>query len=692
MAYKNNVTYIFGEFSLDVSKRTFSKNGERLHLPAKEFDTLLYFLENQDRTLSKDEMMSAIWNDTFVEEGNLAQYVSRLRKILDTNGHSYIQTLPKKGYRFDADVTVINRDRPKRSGRSYWLLALGGLVVIGLTVMAVWYLRTSKTPGSAAETRNIPKVLTDGKQDDGAVEWTSDNHIRFFRRVAPNRLEAWVMDLDGSNQHRETGGIKNLVVGYWSPGGKYVYFMKEGDSNSTYLANSDGSGEIKLPLLVGNSDWAPDGSKFVYETKVNNNAEIFLYTVATRQNIDLTNDPAFDADPSFSPDGKTIAFLSSRDGNAEVYTMNVDGGDIRRITDHPAWDSFPVFSPDGTQLAFVSNRQGETGHIFLKNLNDDSPPMMVSELNGVEGLRSKCWSPDGTQMVVTSDANGKDQVYLVDVDPYKPEVVIADGKADLQFPRVSPDGSRLVLQARLPDHSIELRILETDQKLTKTIFKTGAGMPPLYQMSPAWSPDSARISFSSISDGNSDIYSVRADGSDLQKLTDDPLADLAPVYSPDGREIFFARDFYGQTKLYRMNSDGSNARPVMDRNGYELSPVLSPDGKTLLFSGDRADGRSKGLDLFVVDPADPRDETILVSRRAHDTMAVYSPDGRKIAFVGEGDGNQEIYVMNSDGTGLFRLTRNKAFDSSPAFSHDSRSILFSSNRDGKFAIYSVGLP
>jgi DNA-binding winged helix-turn-helix (wHTH) protein len=101
MAEKADVTYIFGEFSLDPARRTFTKDAQEIHLPAKEFDTLLYFVENQGRILPKDEMLSAIWEDTFVEEGNLAQYVSRLRKLLNINGHNYIQTLPKKGYRFD---------------------------------------------------------------------------------------------------------------------------------------------------------------------------------------------------------------------------------------------------------------------------------------------------------------------------------------------------------------------------------------------------------------------------------------------------------------------------------------------------------------------------------------------------------------------------------------------------------------
>src|SRR5438045_2076735 len=114
MLQKEHATYVFEEFVLDGSTRTFKANGETIHLPAKEFDTLFYFVENRGRVLSKDEMMSAIWDDTFVEEGNLAQYVSRLRKVLNTNGRNYIQTLPKKGYRFDADVIVAGGEPSER--------------------------------------------------------------------------------------------------------------------------------------------------------------------------------------------------------------------------------------------------------------------------------------------------------------------------------------------------------------------------------------------------------------------------------------------------------------------------------------------------------------------------------------------------------------------------------------------------
>src|SRR5215467_4318776 len=98
------LVYEFGKFVLDPEGKTLFADGEAIHLPAKEFDTLLLLVENNGKALSKDEMMSAIWQDAFVEESNLAKQISRLRKILNTNGREFIETIPKHGYRFSADL------------------------------------------------------------------------------------------------------------------------------------------------------------------------------------------------------------------------------------------------------------------------------------------------------------------------------------------------------------------------------------------------------------------------------------------------------------------------------------------------------------------------------------------------------------------------------------------------------------
>src|SRR5262245_54812604 len=100
--------YEFGKFVLDPEGKTLFSEGKPIHLPAKEFETLLLLVENNRKALSKDEMIESIWKDSFVEEGNLAKQISRLRKILNTDGEEFIETLPKHGYRFSADLRLIN--------------------------------------------------------------------------------------------------------------------------------------------------------------------------------------------------------------------------------------------------------------------------------------------------------------------------------------------------------------------------------------------------------------------------------------------------------------------------------------------------------------------------------------------------------------------------------------------------------
>lgn len=106
---KPGLKYEFGTFVLDPEERVLFSNGEPTHLTDKVFDTLLLFVRHNGQLLTKDEMMTSIWEESFVEEGNLAKNISRLRKILNTEGVELIETLPRRGYRFRADVRQIDR-------------------------------------------------------------------------------------------------------------------------------------------------------------------------------------------------------------------------------------------------------------------------------------------------------------------------------------------------------------------------------------------------------------------------------------------------------------------------------------------------------------------------------------------------------------------------------------------------------
>ena len=100
--------YLFDGFRVDVSERLLFKENREVPLTPKVFDTLLVLLENSSHVLTKKELMQKVWPDSFVEENNLAQNISILRKALGKGkeGEHYIQTVPKRGYRFVADVTT----------------------------------------------------------------------------------------------------------------------------------------------------------------------------------------------------------------------------------------------------------------------------------------------------------------------------------------------------------------------------------------------------------------------------------------------------------------------------------------------------------------------------------------------------------------------------------------------------------
>ena len=100
--------YHFGQFLLDPAKRTLSRADLPISLTPKAFDVLLFLVQNPNRLVTKEELLQAVWGDTFVEEGNLTQYISHLRKALGDNSEDaqLIVTVARKGYQFTADVTM----------------------------------------------------------------------------------------------------------------------------------------------------------------------------------------------------------------------------------------------------------------------------------------------------------------------------------------------------------------------------------------------------------------------------------------------------------------------------------------------------------------------------------------------------------------------------------------------------------
>lgn len=102
--------YVFGVFRIDVTEGVLFGEKGAVPLTPKAFDLLLFMVENSGHVLNKEELMKQVWPDSFVEENNLAQNISTLRKVLDTGGAKFIETVPKRGYRFAGDVSEIQEE------------------------------------------------------------------------------------------------------------------------------------------------------------------------------------------------------------------------------------------------------------------------------------------------------------------------------------------------------------------------------------------------------------------------------------------------------------------------------------------------------------------------------------------------------------------------------------------------------
>ncbi|MBM3709245.1 MAG: hypothetical protein FJW61_02325, partial [Actinobacteria bacterium] len=195
-----------------------------------------------------------------------------------------------------------------------------------------------------------------------------------------------------------------------------------------------------------------------------------------------------------------------------------------------------------------------------------------------------------------------------------------------------------------------------------------------------------KLIFTSDYDGDSDIYSVNSDGTELVNLKNDNLEQWSPSYSIGSSKIVYtcrtkASDS-SSDEIFIMDTDGSNIKQLTSNNFSDWAPAISLDGSKIVFTSNRG-----GNDEIYIMNSDGSDQIRLTNNSAIDDHPKISPSGSKIVFLSERSGNAEIYLMNIDGTGLKRLTNNPSWDGFPCFSPDGYRIAFVSERDGNVEIY-----
>lgn len=263
-----------------------------------------------------------------------------------------------------------------------------------------------------------------------------------------------------------------------------------------------------------------------------------------------------------------------------------------------------------------------------------------------------------TQIVTVRKINKTKQIYLVDFDGHESRVLLNNSTINL-LPSWSADGKYIFFTSYMNNNPDLYRINSDDgRKLLKISSFRGlnVGASP--------SADGKKLALTLSKDGNSEIYIMNVDGSQLRRITHSHAIDSSPTWAPDSRTLAFVSDRSGFPQIYRVDINGGAPVRLTFQGNYNQSPAWSPKGDRVAFCG-----RDERLvfDLFLVDPA-TREITRMTQDEGNNEDPSWSPDGRHIVFSSTRKGGSRLYIMNANGSNQRKITDQKGSFSTPKWS------------------------
>lgn len=265
---------------------------------------------------------------------------------------------------------------------------------------------------------------------------------------------------------------------------------------------------------------------------------------------------------------------------------------------------------------------------------------LMRELAGADGFF------DSEIVFVRRDGHGSD-LFIMDYDGHNVKKLTNHGSSVLS-PDCSPDGSQVVFTSdRSWDHDVYLlnfkatRLPAEGRRITRGIHLDN---------SPSWSPDGRRVAFSR----NGDIYVASSSGEILKRLTTSPAIDISPTWSPDSRKIAFVSDRAGAPNIYVISSDGGRAVRITS-DGYNTDPVWSPSPLVNRIAFVKV--RRSETDIYAVGPDGRGRQRLTSSGRSEHPS--WSPDGHYVTFSSKRLGKRQIYIMYLNGENKLPLSWGK---------------------------------
>jgi DNA-binding winged helix-turn-helix (wHTH) protein len=442
----------FGAFEADVQTGELRKDGVKMKFSGQPFQVLAILLERPGEVVSREELQKRLWPDTFVDvERNLNTAVNKIREVLGDSAETprFVETLPRRGYRFIAPVeressvepaAEISPVPPPKSIRRF--LVPRWMVIFGVVILAVGagffaYRRTSTH--LTKEQRTLTRLTFDeGLQTEPT--WSPDARYVAYSSDRGGKFDIWIQQVSGGNPIQVTKRPGQNWQPDWSPDGKYIaYRSEEGDGGIYVIPALGGAGlERKIATFGYHPRWSPDSSQVLFE-------QPFTDTGYNRFFITQLDG---------SPPREVLAeFLAQKKLSASAVAWYPDGKKITVwVADSsptPSFWTIPIAGGPGIKLEISTAVQKK-----LAQASGDSEPGQESGDYSFSWSPeySFSWSPSGDAIYFERGYRGARNIWKLQVDPEALRATSIDrlttGPGPDAGAAVSKDGKRLAFSAK----------------------------------------------------------------------------------------------------------------------------------------------------------------------------------------------------------------------------------------------------
>jgi Tol biopolymer transport system component/DNA-binding winged helix-turn-helix (wHTH) protein len=681
--------YQFGPFVADCRKRLLWRENVVIPLTPKAFEILATLIETRGRLIEKDELVKRVWGDVAVEDATLARHISTLRRALDERPeqHTYIVTVPGRGYEFVAAITELDAvpgvapnhtepvpdDESSRShGGSRWfpfvMASVLAIVVAAGALVALEYRRGQLRPPQ----RGLRQFTFHGGLQRQAT-WSPDGRTVAYTSDAAGSSDIWVQPFADGRAVRVTSSPAEDSQPDWSPDGQDLAFRSARDGGGLYIVPARGGNERRIADFGYRPRWSPDGSLILFTSSGHIGGSTRLYVVGRDGGSPRLFRPEVAGDLS-------IVDAGWAPGSGGVAIWGRKGGD---------WVFLTVPVERGPAVTFVRNanvdRQIQEGRLALGRF---------------------VWSPSGRHLFFEGVSDQVRNIWRVTIDPDThawvagPDRLTTDAGQDADI-AISPDGTRLIFSAAsartrvwtFPFDAVSGRIQGPGEAVT------AGGAVEQDADSPA---DGSKLVYSAVRGNRQELWErSMLDGRERLLLSTTGWKRTRPRWSRDGLNLAYARSREdvngGHTEsAVTVLPVGGEERLLTKPGQVNLVPTdWSPDGAWLLGSCRTGTPPRPGACVLPLSDRAPSGATLRVvasdpARNIFESR--FSPDQRWISFIAVDivDARvSRIYVVPVSGGEWRPITEGLWYDDKPHWSRDGKTLYFVSDRQGLLNVWGL---